>query len=92
MILDLTKSEEKYNKNLEKNLENGIQHPILVHWHTKDPIGEAEVAAGIDIKNRYRICKVCEHFDNSFKICKNCKCFMPIKVQFKFFSCPIGKW
>ena len=43
-------------------------------------------------KERYSMCKSCEEFDNTFKLCNQCKCFMPVKVQFKRFSCPIKKW
>jgi hypothetical protein len=43
-------------------------------------------------KERYVICKSCEYFDNLFKLCKKCGCFMPVKTQFKRFSCPIEKW
>jgi len=92
MSLDLMKSEEEYNKDIEKNVEEGIQHPMLVYWHSQDPVSEPAVADSVDIKSRYIICKACENFDNMFKRCKKCNCFMPIKTQFKFFSCPIGKW
>jgi len=92
MTHELMKSEQEYHKNLEENVTQGIQHPMLVYWHNIDPVNEPDVAASVDIKNRYSICKSCDSFDTLFKRCEQCNCFMPIKTQFKMFSCPIGKW
>jgi len=92
MTDNLVKLEEEYYKNLEENVLQGIQHPTLLYWYQQDPVGEQPVAHSKNIKARYKICKACEKFDKVFKLCRECKCFMPIKTQFKFFSCPIGKW
>lgn len=92
MTDNLMALENAYNQNIEKNVEQGLQHPMLVYWHQQDPLGEPEVTISVEIKNRYSICKQCEKFDNVFKRCKQCSCFMPIKTQFKMFKCPIGKW
>ena len=42
-------------------------------------------------KQRYEICKGCEHF-SSLKFCGKCGCFMPLKVRIDTVSCPIQKW
>jgi hypothetical protein len=43
-------------------------------------------------KQRYEICKSCDHFIKETKMCNECYCFMPIKVRFSGLSCPLKKW
>jgi hypothetical protein len=43
-------------------------------------------------KERYSICKSCDQFNHLLKLCGYCHCFMPVKTQFKVFSCPMQKW
>lgn len=42
-------------------------------------------------KERYEICKACQHF-SKLKICTACGCFLPAKVTMAKSSCPKGKW
>ena len=46
----------------------------------------------IDPKERYALCKACEHLYKLTKQCNLCGCVMPIKVGIPEASCPIGKW
>jgi hypothetical protein len=43
-------------------------------------------------KNRYDICKSCEHFIKLTTQCNECKCFMKIKTKLEYAKCPLGKW
>ena len=43
-------------------------------------------------KERYDICKECDHFVNLTKQCNDCWCFLPAKVRKYTASCPKGKW
>ena len=45
-----------------------------------------------DPKERYSLCKSCEHLYKLTKQCDLCSCVMPIKVGIPEASCPIGKW
>jgi hypothetical protein len=92
IMFKLHKGEAEYNANLIENVENGIQHPVLLFMQQEYPLTEPEVAEGIKIKERYGICKSCEQFNDTFKKCQVCHCFMPLKTQFKMFKCPKGKW
>ncbi len=42
-------------------------------------------------KQRYEICKGCEHL-TKLKFYDQCGCFMPLKVRIDSVSCPIKKW
>lgn len=42
-------------------------------------------------KQRYEICKGCEHL-TKLRFCDKCGCFMPLKVRIQSVSCPIQKW
>jgi len=46
----------------------------------------------VDPKERYDICKSCEHLFKTTKQCDLCACIMPLKVGIPEASCPIGKW
>ena len=43
-------------------------------------------------KERYSICQSCNNFNKLTTQCKKCGCFMPIKVRYSFFSCPMNNW
>jgi len=43
-------------------------------------------------KERFAICKSCEHLTPVVNICKQCGCFMPAKTAIAPAQCPIGKW
>lgn len=45
-------------------------------------------------KERYSICKSCEHLDRSKNrfMCRLCSCFMPVKTSLLDSTCPIHKW
>jgi Family of unknown function (DUF6171) len=43
-------------------------------------------------KDRFQICKSCEHFNSLLKMCKKCGCIMPLKVTMSISRCPVGKW
>ncbi len=42
-------------------------------------------------KQRYEICKGCEHL-TKLRFCGQCGCFMPLKVRIEGSVCPIQKW
>ena len=42
-------------------------------------------------KQRYEICKGCEHL-TKLRFCGQCGCFMPLKVRKIDAYCPLGKW
>jgi hypothetical protein len=52
---------------------------------TKDVTDEIE-------NQRIELCKSCEKFTSLIKACKECGCFMPVKVRYSFFNCPLKKW
>ena len=41
---------------------------------------------------RLKICESCDQYISLTKQCKKCLCFMPLKVRFKIFNCPLEKW
>ncbi len=41
---------------------------------------------------RFETCKTCEWYDDTQTKCKHCGCFLPVKVSFALYSCPVGKW
>ena len=43
-------------------------------------------------KERWDICKVCEHYSKNQKRCKKCGCWLEYKIKFNASSCPIDKW
>ena len=43
-------------------------------------------------KQRYEICKTCEHLNTLIKVCSQCRCFMPAKTTLSMVHCPIMKW
>lgn len=43
-------------------------------------------------KNRYEICKTCEHLNSIIKVCNQCHCFMPAKATLSNVACPLNKW
>lgn len=87
-----TEEEEQYDVNIEERVLQGEVHPRFVRWFNEDPNNPEPVSNGSVSKIRYRTCKLCPQFDPSLKLCEKCNCFMPIKVQFKMFNCPLGKW
>lgn len=42
-------------------------------------------------RQRIEVCNSCEKLTN-LKTCAVCGCFLPFKVYFKIFDCPLGKW
>lgn len=42
-------------------------------------------------RQRIEICESCEMM-TKLKTCGKCGCFLPVKVYFKMFDCPLGKW
>lgn len=89
---EVTLAEEQYDMNIETRVLQGEVHPRFVRWFTEDSNNPAPVDDGKISKIRYRTCKLCPQFDDNLKLCDKCGCFMPIKVQFKVFSCPLNKW
>jgi hypothetical protein len=54
---------------------------------------ETKIFANKEIaKQRYAICKSCEHFLPLVPVCEKCGCFMPGKVILYNSKCPIQKW
>jgi hypothetical protein len=45
-----------------------------------------------DPKQRYDICKGCEHFFKPTRQCRECMCIMSIKTKVHEAVCPVGKW
>lgn len=84
-------AEEEYEINVEERLENEEINPRFIRWFNEDSNND-EPTTGYSAKIRYQTCKNCSHFNQTLKICEVCKCFMPIKVQFKAFNCPENKW
>lgn len=41
---------------------------------------------------RLQICESCDQYIQLTKQCKKCLCFMPLKVRFRIFHCPLKKW
>lgn len=42
-------------------------------------------------RERIEVCNSCEKL-TKMKTCGVCGCFMPFKVYFKIFNCPLNKW
>lgn len=84
--------EEQYELDPEKYILQGIVNPRFVRWYKEDSANDEPVDNPKDLKARYRTCKLCPMFDDVKKLCDECGCYMPIKTQFKKFSCPQGKW
>jgi hypothetical protein len=84
--------ENKYEDAIDENVEKGVIHPRFLRWWQEDTSNDEPVNTGQDLIDRYQVCKSCEDFNNLIKLCNNCKCFMPVKVQFKKSKCPKGKW
>ena len=90
--MEQTQEEQQYDMHIEEKVLAGEIHPRFVRWYNEDNNNEEPVSSGNISKIRYRTCKVCPMFDPNLKLCDQCGCFMPIKVQFKIFSCPLNKW
>ncbi len=43
-------------------------------------------------EKRLDICRGCNKFESFLMRCKECRCFMKIKVKFKYMDCPLGNW
>ena len=43
-------------------------------------------------KERWDICKKCEHYSIRQKRCKQCGCWLEYKIKFSASECPIKKW
>ena len=43
-------------------------------------------------KERWDICKVCEHYSVRQQRCKKCGCYLEYKIKFDVSECPINKW
>ena len=43
-------------------------------------------------KERWDICKVCEHYSKNQQRCKKCGCYLEYKIKFGVSECPIDKW
>jgi len=84
-------AEEEYEINVEERLENEEINPRFIRWFNEDSTND-EPTTGYSAKIRYSSCKNCSHFNQTLKLCDVCRCFMPIKVQFKSFNCPKNKW
>ncbi len=84
--------EDLYEIDAEKNILDGIINPRFIRWYNEDNQNDEPVDNSKDLKVRYRTCQLCPLFDQIKKLCDECGCFMPIKVQFKKNSCPLGKW
>jgi hypothetical protein len=87
-----TDAEEAYEIDPEKYILQGVINPRFKRWYEEDNRNDAPLDNEMDLKVRYRACKLCPMFDQEKKICDECNCFMPIKVQFKKYSCPLNKW
>tara|TARA_R110002020_G_scaffold282053_1_gene497677 strand:+ start:105 stop:341 length:237 start_codon:yes stop_codon:yes gene_type:complete len=59
------------------------------YWMYVERSSDAKYKSGV---SRLNICKECDRYNNLMKICKECKCVMPLKVNFIKSRCPIGKW
>ena len=59
------------------------------YWRYKERSTKDKYKSGI---SRLNICKECDRYNTLMKICKECKCVMPLKVNFITSTCPIGKW
>ena len=90
--MEQTQQEQDYDKRIDENVMAGEIHPRFVRWYKEDPRNDEPVDNGNISKIRYRTCKLCPMFDPALKVCDECGCFMPIKVQFKIFTCPLDKW
>jgi|APGre2960657373_1045057.scaffolds.fasta_scaffold07458_3 hypothetical protein len=90
--MEQTEQEQQYDMSIEEKVLAGQLHPRFVRWYSEDPNNEEPVSNGNISKIRYRTCKLCPMFEPALKVCDQCGCFMPIKVQFKMFSCPLNKW
>jgi len=90
--MEQTQQEQQYDMSIEEKVLAGELHPRFVRWYNEDNNNEELVSSGTVAKIRYRTCKLCPMFDPGLKLCDQCGCFMPIKVQFKIFSCPLNKW
>ena len=90
--LEQTLEEQAYDLTIEERVLNGEIHPRFIRWFKEDSSNEEPVDDSKVSKIRYRTCKLCPMFDNNLKVCEECNCFMPIKVQFKSFKCPLNKW
>lgn len=84
--------EEAYEQAIEPNVEAGVIHPRLIRWWNESSQNDKPVEVGLIARERYKICKGCDEFNNAIKFCKVCSCFMPIKTQLAKSKCPKGKW
>lgn len=90
--MERLEAEEQYEIDVENQILDGVINPRFIRWFNEDPNNDEPVSDSKDLKIRYRTCKLCPYFDDKKKLCDECGCFMPIKVQFKKYSCPFGKW
>ena len=88
----LHREETKYIEKFEENVLAGKKHPFIDYWYEQSRAEDEIPEKPETFKQRYSICKACDKFLNTTKQCKQCWCFMPLKAQFKRFSCPEGKW
>ena len=44
------------------------------------------------IKERWKLCEACEHYDEPEEGCKYCMCYLPNKIKDPFGECPLDKW
>ena len=59
-------------------------------WDLLNP--NSEFINDLEQKQRYEICKSCEHFIKLTCQCKACGCFMKLKTKLKAATCPLEKW
>lgn len=90
--MNFLEEEELYELDPEKYILEGKINPRFIRWYNEDNKNDEPVDNPVDLKVRYRTCQLCPWFDPILKLCDDCGCFMPIKTQFKKFSCPQGKW
>ena len=77
-------------------VEEGVPEFKDNEWYqtwTSRPFTAEEIAKNkADADYRFNICKSCDQFVKLTSHCRVCKCIMLVKVKFKVFHCPLGKW
>ncbi len=71
-------------KNLARQAEGYVTPSALFNPDTPKVDDETK-------KLRLSVCEECPSYLIS-KQCKECGCFMPIKTELEYASCPLGKW
>ena len=72
-------------------LSNVIFH-FMELFFLEESGGRVWGASSNCIKERWKLCEACEHYDEPEEGCKYCMCYLPNKIKDPFGECPLDKW